>query len=140
MKKVLIAFALAGVLLAGCGGDTGGDDPITQAVMRNAQPTPPTQTLSQDVQPEMQAATPTPDLPPAEVAPQYIEVPVERVVVVTATPEIQNFTAPSQFGVTGYADASTCDPMQPQDAPRAGGVNRVIGCADRWNDAYEVKP
>lgn len=141
MKKVLIAFALAGVLLAGCGGDDGSN---VSSLRKRINDAPQTEVQAPP------APTVTPDLAPAETQPQYIEVtretvrsvPVEvtRIVEVTPAPDIQGFAQPAQSGVTGYADASTCAPTQPQDAPRAGGVDRVVGCAVEWNKAYEVKP
>ena len=145
VKKWIVPL-VAVVLLTACSGDSGGDDPITQAVMSGTQPA---QQLSKDAQPEMQAPTPLPQVQPEPVivretvvVRETVEVPVERVVVATPAPDIQGFTAPAQSvqsGVTGYADSSTCDMAQPQEQPRAGGVDRVVGCVDQWNSAYEGK-
>ena len=98
MKKVLIAFAFAGVLLAGCGSDTGGgssrDELLQAAGVTDEAPA--------TVAPP--APTATPDLPPTEAPVQIIEaaqdVSTAAVIVVTATPAIQGFTAEPCDGST----------------------------------------
>lgn len=98
MKKVFIGLALAGVLLAGCGGDASGgssrDELLKAAGVIEEAPA----TVAQP------APTVTPDLPPTEAPVQIIEavqdVPTAAVIVVTATPAIQGFTAEPCDGST----------------------------------------
>lgn len=82
-------------------------------------PTPEPQIIYQQVQ---QLAT--------VIVRETVEVPVERVVVVTATPAVR-----ATNGVTGYADSSVCDMSQPQPTPRVGDVDHVIGCVSAWETA-----
>lgn len=96
VKKWIVPL-LAVVLLAGCGGDTGGgssrDELLQAAGVTDKAPA----TVAQP------APTVTPDLPPTEMPVQIIEaaqdVPTAAVIVVTATPE------PAQ--IQGFSE--TCD-------------------------------